>query len=208
MPKSELFGGYIAEMPGHSRGSTVDLTVVRLVDGAELDMGTPFDFFGAESAVDYADLTATQRANRRLLADATRAQGFEPYAEEWWILPQRLKMTNALRTTSSHRLNVQPPRTAGEARVRLQERTWQFRTTSPSCFPCSNGCGSSSSTTQEASASGMQELLDASKAWWRGRRGRLADGRRCPVSVSLGVVPLVFARFVEVPVRIEVAAGP
>ena len=70
------------------------------------------------------------------------------------------------------------------------------------------GCGSSSSTTQEASASGMQELLDASKAWWRGRRGRLADGRRCPVSVSLGVVPLVFARFVEVPVRIEVAAGP
>ena len=53
-----------------------------------------------------------------------------------------------------------------------------------------------------------QELLDASKAWWRGRRGRLADGRRCPVSVSLGVVPLVFARFVEVPVRIEVAAGP
>jgi len=53
-----------------------------------------------------------------------------------------------------------------------------------------------------------QELLDASKAWWRGRRGRLADGRRCPVSVSLGVVRLVFARFVDVPVRIEVAAGP
>ena len=74
--------------------------------------------------------------------------------------------------------------------------------------PLAYGCGSSSSTTQEASASGMQELLDASKAWWRGRRGRLADGRRCPVSVSLGVVPLVFARFVEVPVRIEVAAGP
>ena len=53
-----------------------------------------------------------------------------------------------------------------------------------------------------------QELLDASKAWWRGRRGRLADRRRCPLSVSLGVIPLVFARFVEVPVRIEVAAGP
>ena len=53
-----------------------------------------------------------------------------------------------------------------------------------------------------------QELLDASKAWWRGRRGRLADRRRCPISVSLGVVPLVFARFVEVPVRVEVAAGP
>ena len=52
-----------------------------------------------------------------------------------------------------------------------------------------------------------QELLDPSKAWWGGRRGRLADRRCCPISVSLGVVPLVLARFVEVPVRIEVAAG-
>ena len=52
-----------------------------------------------------------------------------------------------------------------------------------------------------------QELLDPSKAWWGGRRGRLADRRCHPVSVSLGVVPLVLARFVEVPVRIEVAAG-
>ena len=83
--KSELFArGYIAEMSGHSRGSTVDLTVVRLSDGAELDMGTPFDFFGAESAVDYAELTAAQHANRRLLADAMQAHGFQPYPEEWW----------------------------------------------------------------------------------------------------------------------------
>ena len=52
-----------------------------------------------------------------------------------------------------------------------------------------------------------QELLDASKAWWGGRRGRLADRRGCPRSVSLGVIPLVFARFVEIPVRVEVAAG-
>ena len=48
-----------------------------------------------------------------------------------------------------------------------------------------------------------QELLDPSKLWW----GRLADRRRCSFSVSLGVIPLVFARFVEVPVRVEVAAG-
>ena len=59
-----------------------------------------------------------------------------------------------------------------------------------------------------ASESGMQELLDASKAWWGGRRGRLADRRCCLLSVSPGVIPLVFARFVEVPVRVEVAAGP
>lgn len=85
VPKSELFArGYIAEASGHSRGSTVDLTVVRLSDGAELDMGTPFDFFGPESAVAWAGLTAGQRANRRLLADAMQAGGFEPYPAEWW----------------------------------------------------------------------------------------------------------------------------
>ena len=85
VPKSELFTrGYIAEASGHSRGSTVDLTVVRLSDGAELDMGTPFDFFGPESAVAYGNLTDTQRANRSLLADAMHAHGFEPYPEEWW----------------------------------------------------------------------------------------------------------------------------
>ena len=85
VPKSALFArGYIAELSGHSRGSTVDLTVVRLSDGAELDMGTPFDFFGPESAVAHDDLTDAQRANRRLLADAMRKHGFEPYPEEWW----------------------------------------------------------------------------------------------------------------------------
>ena len=85
VPKSELFArGYIAEASGHSRGGTVDLTVVRLSDGAELDMGTPFDFFGAESAVDHPGLTDEQRANRRLLADAMQAHGFQPYAAEWW----------------------------------------------------------------------------------------------------------------------------
>ena len=52
-----------------------------------------------------------------------------------------------------------------------------------------------------------QELLDPSKAWWGGRRRRLGDRRCYPISVSLGVVPLVLARFVEVPVRIEVVAG-
>ena len=52
-----------------------------------------------------------------------------------------------------------------------------------------------------------QELLDPPKAWWGGRRERLADRRCYPLSVSPGVVPLVLARFVEVPVRIEVAAG-
>ena len=52
-----------------------------------------------------------------------------------------------------------------------------------------------------------QELLDPSKAWWGGRRGRLADRPRYSISVSLGVVPRWYSRVVEVPVRIEVAAG-
>ena len=52
-----------------------------------------------------------------------------------------------------------------------------------------------------------QELLDPSKAWWGGRRGRLADRPRYSISVSLGVVPRWYSRVVEVPVRIEVTAG-
>ena len=85
VPKSELFArGYIAEASGHSRGSTVDLTVVRRSDGVELDMGTPFDFFGPESGADHPGLTDAQRANRRLLADAMQAHGFKPYPAEWW----------------------------------------------------------------------------------------------------------------------------
>ena len=52
-----------------------------------------------------------------------------------------------------------------------------------------------------------QELLDPSKAWWGGRRGRLADWPPYSISVSLGVVPRWYSRVVEVPVRIEVAAG-
>ena len=70
-----------------------------------------------------------------------------------------------------------------------------------------DGCGSSSSTAQGALPAARQELLDPSKAWWGGRRGRLADRPRYSISVSLGVVPRWYSRVVEVPVRIEVAAG-
>ena len=85
VPKARLLAeGYIAHKSGHSRGSTVDLTVVDRRDGRPLDMGTPFDFFGAESAVGYAGLTAAQRANRDLLQEAMRAHGFKPYPPEWW----------------------------------------------------------------------------------------------------------------------------
>lgn len=82
--KRELFKlGYIARRSGHSRGSTVDLTLVR-ADGAALDMGGAFDQFSKVSAYDCPWLTDEQRANRRLLHAGMLAAGFAPYSEEWW----------------------------------------------------------------------------------------------------------------------------
>lgn len=83
--KSSLFReGYIAAKSGHSRGSTVDLTLVNLADGGELDMGTPFDFFGPESWPDYAGISAAQRAHRLLLREVMMRHGFLPLKQEWW----------------------------------------------------------------------------------------------------------------------------
>lgn len=84
--KSTLFDGYISKKSGHSRGSTVDLTLVYLNGGSatELDMGSPFDFFGPESWVEHPDLTPVQRANRLLLQMVMEKHGFKPYSKEWW----------------------------------------------------------------------------------------------------------------------------
>ena len=83
--KADLFRlGYIAERSSHSRGSTVDLTLVRRADGAELDMGTPFDLFDEASATDFSGLTPAQARHRRRLRDAMIRAGFVPYAQEWW----------------------------------------------------------------------------------------------------------------------------
>ena len=83
--KENLFKeGYIAEKSGHSRGSTVDLTLVNLIDGSELPMGTPFDFFGPESWPDYRQLEVTIRANRALLQQVMQRGGFRPLPQEWW----------------------------------------------------------------------------------------------------------------------------
>ncbi|WP_251056793.1 M15 family metallopeptidase [Streptomyces sp. ISL-94] len=76
--------GYIAEKSGHSRGSTVDVTLVALVGGRELDMGTSFDFFGPRSHTDSPAVPAAARANRRLLHAALGDAGFVSLPEEWW----------------------------------------------------------------------------------------------------------------------------
>jgi D-alanyl-D-alanine dipeptidase len=82
--KRTLFrDGYIASHSGHSRGSTVDMTLAS-DDGRELDMGTPFDFFSPRSWTADSSITAEQHANRMVLAAAMRRHGFRGYDKEWW----------------------------------------------------------------------------------------------------------------------------
>jgi D-alanyl-D-alanine dipeptidase len=85
VPKSELFKrGYIASRSGHSRGSTVDLTIVNLKTGKELDMGSPYDFFGEISHHDAKGITTMQKQNRELLRKVMEKHGFKSYSVEWW----------------------------------------------------------------------------------------------------------------------------
>lgn len=85
--KEDLFREeYIASRSGHSRGSSVDLTIVSLGDTThrELEMGSAFDFFGKESWAEYGDISAEQRAHRMLLQSLMTQHGFRPYPKEWW----------------------------------------------------------------------------------------------------------------------------
>ncbi|MFB6809298.1 M15 family metallopeptidase [Streptomyces sp. NPDC056387] len=76
--------GYIAERSGHSRGSTVDVTLVRLPLRRPVDMGTAFDRFDPLSHTDDPRITGAARRNRDLLRQALSAQGFVNLPEEWW----------------------------------------------------------------------------------------------------------------------------
>ena len=83
--KADLFEkGFIARRSGHSRGSTVDLTLLDEKSGMLLDMGGPFDFFGELSHPDYTGVTSAQHANRMLLQSAMMKRGFKPLSTEWW----------------------------------------------------------------------------------------------------------------------------
>lgn len=109
VPKSELFArGYIAEKSGHSRGSTVDLALVRLEQApakpwrpgdpladcalpagqryadATLDFGTGYDCFDVKAHHGAAGIAAEATANRETLKALMQRHGFRPYAEEWW----------------------------------------------------------------------------------------------------------------------------
>ncbi|UIR56815.1 M15 family metallopeptidase [Sphingobacterium sp. SRCM116780] len=85
LDKRNLFKlGYIANKSGHSRGSTVDLTVITLKDNEELDMGSPFDFFGDISHYSSPKITLAQKKNRALLKTMMEKYGFKGYDKEWW----------------------------------------------------------------------------------------------------------------------------
>jgi D-alanyl-D-alanine dipeptidase len=108
LEKRDLFPGYIATRSGHSRGSTMDLTLVptestapfeasiaqsiaacTATEGARapdnsLDMGTSFDCFDTKANTEASGLTDSERKNRDLLVDVMRRHGFENYDKEWW----------------------------------------------------------------------------------------------------------------------------
>jgi D-Ala-D-Ala dipeptidase vanX. Metallo peptidase. MEROPS family M15D len=76
---------YICEKSGHTRGSTLDLTLFDMATEKELDMGGTFDWFGPESHPDYTEgITKQQFQNRMILRDAMMRHGFKPFNTEWW----------------------------------------------------------------------------------------------------------------------------
>ena len=84
LQKSNLLAGqYIMAKSGHTRGSTVDLTIIKK-DGGFVDMGGTFDLFSEVSHPDYQNLTDEQKNNRRILRDAMVNAGFNPLDSEWW----------------------------------------------------------------------------------------------------------------------------
>ena len=85
LEKQELFKkGYIAKMSSHSRGSAVDLTLLDMRTGREVDMGSPFDLFSELSHPDSRGVTEEQYENRMLLQKAMIRNGFQPIDCEWW----------------------------------------------------------------------------------------------------------------------------
>ena len=84
MEKKDLVtGNYVATKSSHTRGSTVDLTIIQM-DGSTVDMGGTFDLFSERSHPDYANITEAQKKNRETLRNAMVKAGFNPIDSEWW----------------------------------------------------------------------------------------------------------------------------
>ena len=104
LDKSDLFPDYIATRSGHSRGATVDVSLVPLGaddvapgnagsctttpgdrgDDGSLAMGTRFDCFDARAHTEAPGLSEKEHANRQRLVSAMQAAGFKNYPLEWW----------------------------------------------------------------------------------------------------------------------------
>ena len=90
LTKKSLFGGYIARKSGHSRGSTIDMTICHLATGQEVDMGGHFAFFGTASHPSFVGkyplgtVTAENKKMRLMLQHVMRKHGFNSIKNEWW----------------------------------------------------------------------------------------------------------------------------
>lgn len=83
--KPQLFeNGYIASQSSHSKGSAIDLTLIDMKTGKDLDMGTRFDFFHDSSHTDSKKVTAAQMKNRMILKNLMEKYGFKNFIQEWW----------------------------------------------------------------------------------------------------------------------------
>lgn|GEM_PF-718980 len=83
--KSQLFKrGYLSKKSGHSRGSTVDLTLVEADSGELVDMGSPYDLLDEISYFGTNLITKEQAANREILKKVMKKHGFKEYSKEWW----------------------------------------------------------------------------------------------------------------------------
>lgn len=82
--KEILDNGFIARQSSHSRGSAIDLTLVDMKTGNDLDMGTVFDFFDEASQTDSSKISYEQRKNRDTLKTMMEEAGFTNFRQEWW----------------------------------------------------------------------------------------------------------------------------
>ena len=123
--KRTLFrDGYIASRSGHSRGSTIDLTLAH-ADGRELDMGTPFDFFSPKSWPNSAGVSHDAMVNRGELRTAMQHNGFRPYDREWWHFTLRVRAVsgNVFRFSGAVRLTRPSAQPGSSAKWRFPLRS-------------------------------------------------------------------------------------
>ena len=78
----------------HNRGAAVDLTLVEIATGKEVDMGTPFDTFSPNAHHSYTDLPKEVLAHRQLLKEVLGKHNFKPIFSEWWHYEYRPEMTS------------------------------------------------------------------------------------------------------------------